>query len=558
MDRRSFTLSALALALCPQSSEAGQAGALDKLLDGFDAVNGPAMAVQVLKRGKVVYRHTSGLADIETRQAAHANTCFRLASMTKAFTAMAILQLVDRKQLRFETPLPEIFPGFPGYGQNITVLDLLRHTSGLPDFASLLPETFTGQVKDDDVLRMLKARDSGVFPPGERFEYSNSGYILLGLAVAKASGMPFGAFLRKNIFDPAGMNTAIVYDGETTPIPERAFGYTKHDETYVRNDQSTTSATQGDGGIYASLEDMAGWEAALVHGRLVSPALQTMAFSPGRLPNGMETGYGFGWFIDKVNGHPRYWHGGGTAGFHNHFVRLPETGISVQVLMNHDDASPELAATRLVWQLAPEFRPAEPSVKPLTSAQLDAFQGYYDFRGTLTAIQNRGGKLAWLGLDAKPVMLLPEDAGTFFYESREINPDRNWRLRFEGQGIVSQISYLVDSRVVFTLPALGALCSTLAAGRRAVNGPDPFVARVEAWLAGAPGSAATDLTPPQGLTGKSVRMLEAMQVAAPIDRNGRTVAAIYKFAVGTGTDTRWLVVSTDTTGAILSADVPEV
>jgi CubicO group peptidase (beta-lactamase class C family) len=558
MDRRNFIASALALSLCPMSSDARESAALDKVLKAFGTDNGPGMAVQVLRHGKVVCRRTSGLADLEKRRPVGAGTCFRLASMTKAFTAMAILQLVDRKQIRFDTPLPDIFPDFPGYGRTITVLDLLQHTSGLPDFASLLPEGYTGQVRDDDVLRMLEARDAAAFPPGARFEYSNSGYILLGLAVAKVSGMPFGAFLRKSIFDVAGMNTAIVYDGETTPIAGRAFGYANRDGKYVLNDQSSTSATQGDGGIYASLEDMAGWEAALVRGNLVSPALQSMAFTSGRLSGGAETGYGFGWFVDKVNGHPRYWHGGGTAGFHNHVVRLPESGIAVQVLMNHDDASAELAATELVWQWAPAFRPAEPKIKRLTSMQLDAFEGYYDFRGTLTSIQDRGGKLAWLGLDAKPVMLLPEDAGTFFYESRDINPDRNWRLRFDRVGAVSQISYMVDGRVVFTLPAMGALCSRLTAGQGSAMGHDPFQARVEAWLSGTPDIAAAGLTPPQGLTGKSVRMLEAMPASASIDRNGRMVASIYKFAAGSGTDIRWLVVTADTSGTILSADSPEI
>jgi CubicO group peptidase (beta-lactamase class C family) len=558
MHRRSFTLSALALSLCPTYSDARESAALDRLLKAFDTDSGPAMAVQVIRHGKVVYRRTSGLADVEKRRHANAGTCFRLASVTKAFTAMAVLQLVDRKHIRFDTPLPEIFPDFPGYGRTITVLNLLHHTSGLPDFASLLPEGYTGQVKDDDVLRMLESRDSGMFAPGERFDYSNSGYILLGLAVAKVSGMSFGAFLRKNIFDAAGMTTAIVYDDETTPIAGRAFGYANRNGKYVPNDQSTTSATQGDGGIYASLDDMAGWEAALVHGNLVSPALQSMAFTSGRLSGGAETGYGFGWFVDEVNGHPRYWHGGGTAGFHNHVVRLPESGVTVQVLMNHDDASAELAATELVWRWAPVFRPPEPAVRRLTSAQLDAFEGYYDFRGTLTSIQNRGGKLVWLGLDAKPVMLLPEDARTFFYESRDINPDRNWRLRFDGVGTVNQISYMVDGRVVFMLPAMGPLCSRLTIGQGATGGHNPFEARVKAWLSGAPGLAAVGLTPPQGLTGKSIRMLEAMQASAPIDRNGRTVAFIYKFAVGAGTDIRWLVVTTDATGVILSADTPEI
>lgn len=557
MDRRRFSVLAATLPLWPSLSSAGEPAALDMVLKAFDTEDGPGMAVQILRNGNVAYRRTSGLADIERRRTIDTRTCFRLASMTKAFTAMAVLQLVDRGQLRLDMTLPEIFSDFPKYGTSITILDLLQHTSGLPDFASLLPDTYAGQVRDNDVLQMMMSRQAGAFPPGERFEYSNSGYILLGLAVARVSGVPFGTFLRQNIFDPAGMTTAVIYDGETTPIVERAFGYSSRDGRYVRNDQSATSATQGDGGIYASLEDMAKWEAAIERGTLLSPKLQGLAFKSGRLRNGAETGYGFGWFVDKVNGHPRYWHGGGTVGFHNHYIRLPEKRLAIQVLMNHDDASAESAATRLVWQSAPVFRPKEPTVKRLTPEQLDAFEGYYDFRGTLTAIRNIEGKLAWIGLDAKPVILLPLDTDTFFYESRDINPDRNWRLRFDRQSSIRQISYMVDGRIVFTLPALGHLCSTLAAGQTADDDGN-FIQRVESWLADDAGMAAPGISPPPGLAGKPIRILEKTAATAPVERSGHAVAAIYKFAVGAPADTRWLVVTADAAGVILSADMPEV
>ena len=203
--------------------------------------------------------------------------------------------------------------------------------------------------------------------------------------------------------------------------------------------------------------------------------------------------------------------------------------------------------------MAPAYQPAEPVTNSLTPARLAAFEGYYDFRGTLTAIRSHDGKLAWIGLDARPVILLPETADTFFYESRDINPDRSWRLRFD----TGQISYRVDGRTVFTLAAMGRLCSRLAdAAARPSN--DDVQKRVDAWLSGDKTLAATGIAPPPGLAGKSLQLLEATKPAVPIERNGHAVAFVYKFATGASPDMRWLVVTADGAGRILSADTPEV
>ena len=228
---------------------------------------------------------------------------------------------------------------------------------------------------------------------------------------------------------------------------------------------------------------MAKWDQALTTGSLVSPQLMQAAFTPGETSAGKPTVYGFGWFLDTVSGQRRAWHGGGTVGFRTHFVRLPEDRLSLIVLMIHDDAAPEAIADHIATTFLPALKPAEPRTFPLAADQLRAFEGYYDFRGSVTAFVAGDDNLLWYGIDSKPVVLKPDSPSSFFYESADINPDRSWRLRFDAGPVqrISQISYLVDGKLVFTLPAVGRLCSKIVPR----GDPDPgFTRNLADWVNG--------------------------------------------------------------------------
>ena len=334
-------------ALLAQGEDSREA-AIDALFAKYNRSDAPGAAVIVIHGGKVLYRRGYGLADVEAHAAVTPATNFRLASMTKQFTAMAIMMLQERGKLSFESPLTRFFPDYPAYGKQITVRQLLNHTSGLKAYEDLIPAGQTAQVKDRDVLDLLKQQTSGYFDPGSDWRYSNTGYAHLAMIVEKASGMTFAAFLKKNIFGPLKMSGTVAFEEGVSTVSHRAYGYSEKGEGFERTDQSVTSAVLGDGGIYSSVDDLMKWDQALYTTRLVSADTLQQAWLPMVLPNGKQTHYGFGWEIGDWHGLRTVRHGGSTIGFRTHILRIPEREFSVIVLINRSPAKPEEIADRIV------------------------------------------------------------------------------------------------------------------------------------------------------------------------------------------------------------------
>ena len=311
-----------------------------------DVVGG---GVLVIDRGKVILEQAFGHADLEESAASTSATNFRLASVTKQFTAMAVMILVDRRRLSLDDTLDRLFPGFPAYGARIAVRHLLDHTSGLPDYEDLIPEGTTLQLQDRDVLQLLLATEQPVFAPGTRFAYSNSGYALLALIVERASGVPFARFLADEIFRPLGMKHTVAFENGLDAVAHRAYGYQRVATGWRRTDQSVTSAVLGDGGIYSSLDDMARWVRALDSGRLLGRAAHRQMIAQATVDP--DTRYGFGWFVDTRYGQQRHWHTGSTIGFTNFVQRFPARRAAVIVLTNERGS----AATAIGERIADMF-----------------------------------------------------------------------------------------------------------------------------------------------------------------------------------------------------------
>ena len=306
----------------------------------------PGLAVLVRRDGKTVFERGYGVRDLRTMARIDARTDFRLASFTKQFTAMAIMLLVDDGKLSYDERLTDIFPAFPAYGRAITIRHLLTHTSGLPDYEDLMGGnrwSATHQIQDDEVLTLLEHQSAGKFAPGSSWAYSNSGYVVLGLVVAKVAGEPFGQFLHDRIFRPLRMTHTLVYINGKNTVPERAYGHTKEGGHFVETDQSSTSATEGDGGIYSNLEDLAKWDAALESHTLLSAA----EMRPAVQPFGPRS-YGFGWFLDPFEGRPRMWHTGETMGFRTVIERFTRDKLTIVILCNRTDLDPEKLALSIV------------------------------------------------------------------------------------------------------------------------------------------------------------------------------------------------------------------
>ena len=303
----------------------------------------PGVAVLVKKNGHTVFARGYGVTDLNSRSKIATTTDFRLASFSKQFTAMAIMMLVHDHKLRYDEPLTEVFPEFPAYGQAITIRQLLTHTSGLPDYEDLMDSTWTEtrQIQDEDVLRLLEHQQKPKFVAGTNWAYSNSGFVLLGLIVAKVAGESFPDFLSQRIFQPLQMDRTLAYVNGLNSVPDRAFGHTRKGDSFLETDQSSTSATLGDGGIYSNLEDLAKWDAALQHHTLLSE----QEMSPALTTPGDLKAYGFGWYLDPLSGsHPHVAQREKPQGFRTVIERFPQDVLTVIVLCNRTDLDPDKLA----------------------------------------------------------------------------------------------------------------------------------------------------------------------------------------------------------------------
>ena len=324
---------------------------VDDLLTAYSGSSVPGASVVVIRDGQLIVRRAYGMADLEHRVLATPETDYRLASVSKQFTAMAVMLLVKDGKLRYDQPIRDFLPELPPATAAVTVRHLLNHTSGLLDYEDLIPETRTTQLDDNDVLALLAAQDSVYFPAGTQYRYSNSGYVLLGLIVARVSGMSLPAFLRARIFGRLGMCATVMHVEGSDAIPHRAYGYSPRGGTFVQTDQSLTSATLGDGGIYTNVDDMVLWDQALYGTTLVDSATLALATTPPQLPAGAETQYGFGWFVDSYRGEKRWRHTGETSGFRNAILRFPGRRLTIVVLTNRSSGEPLAIAERIADRL---------------------------------------------------------------------------------------------------------------------------------------------------------------------------------------------------------------
>jgi CubicO group peptidase (beta-lactamase class C family) len=361
--RYRIAIALLATACCSPIVAPAQVSStqIDAVFSSLKSSNAPGAAVLVVRNGKPVFRRGYGVTDLRTQHPIDPATNFRLASFTKQFTATCIMLLARDGKLHYDDHLTDFFPEFPAYGKSITVRNLLNHTSGLEDYGELLmkqygntPPEKVPQILDAGVLKLMEQQTSGKFPPGTKWEYSNSGYAVLAMIVEKVSGEPFGQFMHERIFVPLKMKNTLEYEKGKNEVPHRAYGHTKTDPGWQETDQSPTSAVLGDGGIYSSLDDLAKWDRALRDHTLLSETEMQPALTPAqptegpaKLDDGSTIHYGFGWFLDPHQGHKRMSHDGGTIGFRTTIQRFPDDKLTIIVLANRTDIDPEELALKV-------------------------------------------------------------------------------------------------------------------------------------------------------------------------------------------------------------------
>jgi CubicO group peptidase (beta-lactamase class C family) len=338
------------------SVSADDAQVINRLFSSYDRPGAPGAAVAVIDHGRVAFLRTYGLADLEAGTPVTESTNFRLASLTKPFTALAIMLLVRDGRLSLDERVADLLPDFPAYGREIRIRHLLTHTSGLRAYQDFVPASSTRHVKDRDVVALLRRTDTLLFPPGAAFRYGDSGYAILALVVETVSGQPFAAFMRDRIFAPAGMTSTIVWEPGVSEIGNRALGYAPTASGFRLADHSNTSTVLGDGGIYSSVRDLVAWERALDERTLIDARLQELAWTPAALEDGTRTHYGFGWFIERAADGRRVFHRGDTSGFSNFIVKYPERKQTLLVLTNRRGGAATDLATSIM--ALPSFRSA--------------------------------------------------------------------------------------------------------------------------------------------------------------------------------------------------------
>lgn len=324
--------------------------AVDSLMVEYSSPDGPGAAVLVAHHGDPLILKGYGLAELETRRSVTPMTNFRLASLTKQFTAATILVLRGEGLLSLDEPVVRFLPELPGYAHRVTVKQLLQHTSGLPDYEDYLKITHLVPVREHEIPFMIADAESLLTPEGTAYHYSNTGYALLGLIAERAAGLPWPEVLRTRIFARAGMDRSIAYVSAGPPVSERAYGYSRAQilRKWKRTDQSMTSAVLGDGGIYSSVRDWLQWDRALNGHTLLDSLAQEEAFMPATLLDRSRTKYGYGWMIEDYRGLRAVAHSGGTMGFTHFMVRFPEDQFTVVVLTNRDQTSVVSLVFRIV------------------------------------------------------------------------------------------------------------------------------------------------------------------------------------------------------------------
>ncbi len=310
----------------------------------------PGAAIAVLRRGEPLLLQGSGLADLDSRTPVTPATQFRLASVSKQFTAAALLLLVEEGTLGLDDALRRWLPTLPPATDGVTLRQLLTHTSGIVDFETLIEPERCVPLSDADVLRLVEREPRLQFAAGSRFRYSNTGYVLLALVIERAARCRYASFLRERVFGPLGMRHALAHEAAVSVVAHRAFGHAWDGQGWQRTDQSLTSATLGDGGLYASVEELARWDAAIDGGQLLPAARWQQALSAAVATGESGIGYGFGWRV----GHGAAWHSGETVGFRNIILRLLQPRLTVIVLTNRSAPSPHPLAAALALRYEPQ------------------------------------------------------------------------------------------------------------------------------------------------------------------------------------------------------------
>jgi CubicO group peptidase (beta-lactamase class C family) len=400
---------------------------VDSLFGSLIKADSAGATVLVARDGRVLFEKGYGLARVEDRVPARPDTIFRIGSITKQFTAAAILKLQEEGRLTVNDRLTKYIPDYPR-GDEVSVHHLLTHTSGIhsytskPDFVT----SATSPVKTDEQIQSFK-NDPFDFDPGKKFLYNNSAYFLLGYIIEKASGQTYGDYLRLKFFEPLGMKDSGVHRAGLA-LDREAIGYAFADGGFKKAADWDMSRAGAAGALYSTVQDLNRWNEAIFAGKVLSKASLEAAFTPVRVEGEApkDTGYGYGWSIDTMRGLQEIGHGGGLQGFVSYLLRLPKVNFTVAVLVNAAPPAPgvdpgglahDVAEIYLGETLPPRERPAvDATVSPQAK---QAVVGRYDYGGAVLEVTREGDRL-FAQLTGQPRFeIFAKSDLTFFWKAVE-------------------------------------------------------------------------------------------------------------------------------------------
>jgi CubicO group peptidase (beta-lactamase class C family) len=369
-----------------------------------EAIAGDSAGVAVLtaRDSKILFARGYGYASLEHRVPVCPATKFRIGSITKQFTAAAILRLQEQNRLKVTDTLAQFIPDYP-HGQTVTLHHLLTHTSGIHDFANkpdFLP-TITLPATPEDKIKSFK-NDSFDFAPGDKWSYSNSGYFLLGHIVEIVTGRTYADFLRREFFEPLGMTNTGVHTS-TAILRHEATGYSYRDGAWLKAINWDMSNDVGSGALYSTVEDLFRWNEAVFAGRVLNEATLKAAFTPvvtredSAMSSPKESGYGYGWTIFHARGLRTIEHEGSLDGFQSTLRRFPDQRFTVVVLANANPAPSALNPANLAQEIAQLYlwremlpRSMPKSLSTLSAETFDAYLGRYDLGWSILTMSREG------------------------------------------------------------------------------------------------------------------------------------------------------------------------
>jgi CubicO group peptidase (beta-lactamase class C family) len=320
----------------------------DKLMSEVFKEDGPGAVALIIKDDKTLYRKAFGKANLELDVEMKPENVFRIGSITKQFTASAILKLRDEGKLNLDDDVTKYVKDYPTHGHEITIKHLLTHTSGIKSYTGMDEWTAEIRKKDftpEELIEFFKYQPME-FKPGDKYRYNNSAYFILGYIIEVVSGMTYEEFVTTNFFEPLVMSSS--YYGSTSRIiKNRANGYNKIEDTYVNADFLSMTQPYAAGSLLSTVDDLYKWYSAIILDKVISRASKEEAHSTYVLNNGERTGYGYGWAIGNIQGSPRISHGGGINGFLTSSIYLPEENLFVAVFSNCNCNPPGGIATKM-------------------------------------------------------------------------------------------------------------------------------------------------------------------------------------------------------------------